>query len=107
MLEKDPERRPSAMELTKHIWFSQIEVENESVCSEPTEVSLTRTVHKIRRYNYKNKEKRARNKLKHLAVAYTTLSEVRLQFLVHDSTEESNVGDTVSLPIHEKMEVEE
>lgn len=28
MLEKDPDKRPSAIELTKHIWFSQMETES-------------------------------------------------------------------------------
>ena len=58
-----------------------------------TEVSLVRTVNKIRRYNFKHKEKRARNKLRRLSTASESLSYVRLEFLIQDSTEDSNIED--------------
>ena len=58
-----------------------------------TEVSLVRTVNKIRRYNFKHKEKRARNKLRLLSTASESLSYVRLEFLIQDSTEDSNIED--------------
>ena len=54
MLEKDPKKRPNAIELTQHIWFSQLEIESPK--SEiKTQISLHRTVHRIRRNNFKNK----------------------------------------------------
>ena len=67
MLEKNPEKRPTAVELTQHIWFSEIE-EIESPKSEAkTQISLISTVNKINRGIHKNRMKRARNKLKHLS----------------------------------------
>ena len=50
----------------------------ESTSEESSELSLVRTVHRIRRFNFKNKERRARDKLKHLAVARQALSAARL-----------------------------
>ena len=95
MLEKKQENRPEAIEITKHLWFSQ--VETEPVKSPTlTEVSLHHTVHRIRRNNFKNKEKRSRRKLKDLMNAHR-LSDTRLEFLVHSSTEESESQMSVSM----------
>lgn len=76
MLEKDPAKRPSAVELTQHLWFSEIEVETTK--SMKTQISLHRAVHRIKRNNYKNKEKRASKKLELIHSAETKLSEFRL-----------------------------
>lgn len=49
MLNKDPEKRPSAKEIANHIWLNHID----SIPKDPTlieEISLIKTVHRIRRF---------------------------------------------------------
>jgi serine/threonine protein kinase len=110
MLEKDPQKRPTAIELTQHLWFSQLELE--SLKSEAkTQISLHRTVHRIRRNNYKNKERKARAKLEHLYSAEEMLSEVRMEFLVHYSSDTATNANTPNSLMGEdepmgRMEVE-
>ena len=86
MLEKDPNKRPTAIELSQHLWFSQVEVESVK-SSTKTQISLHRTVHRIKRGIMKRKEKKACKKLEDLFTAEDSLSPTRMNFLVEDASE--------------------
>lgn len=48
---------------------------------------LTQSVHKIRRFNFKHKEKKSRRKMQSMESAETELSDARIDFLCFDSNE--------------------
>jgi serine/threonine protein kinase len=106
MLEKDPMKRISAQEATSHIWFSQ----TDTICNttyEEYEINLTPSVRKIRRFNFKRKEKKVKNKAVSYSQAEITLSPARLTFMVYESTEESNQTDFTDLKKSSNLEMEE
>ena len=85
MLEKDPSKRPTAIELSQHLWFSQVEVENVKSTVQ-TQIKLHRTVHRIKRGIMKRREKKASKKLESLFMAEDSLSPTRMNFLVEDAS---------------------
>lgn len=106
MLEKDPMKRTSAQEATGHIWFSQAD----TICNtiyEEYEINLTPSVRKIRRFNFKRKEKKVKNKVVSYSKAETALSPTHLAFMVYESTEESNQTDFTDLKKSSNIEMEE
>ena len=83
LLNKDPDDRPNAKDIEGHIWLSYIEPIPRKL-SELEEVNLYKTVHKIKRFIYKDKLKKTNKKMKDLIDA-PNLSKARLHFLAYDS----------------------
>ncbi len=83
LLNKDPNERPDAKDIEGHIWLSHVEPIQKQI-SDFEEVNLYKTIHKVKRFIYKDKLKRTNKKMKDLMDA-PNLSKTRLHFLAYES----------------------